>query len=64
MIINFNNDNPYIEKISKPICFMGNCGIEFVMGFIESFDGQNFISKNDTSAHVIFLSKKELFANL
>jgi len=67
IVINFNNDNPYIEKISKPICFMGNCGIEFVMGFIESFDRQNFIitlGKNDTSAHVIFLSKKELFANL
>ena len=67
VIINFNNNNPYIEKISKPICFMGNCGIEFVMGFIESFDRQNFIitlGKNDTSAHVIFLSKKELFANL
>lgn len=60
-------NNIYIEKISKPMCFMGNCGIEFVMGFIESFDRQNFIitlGKNDTSAHVIFLSKKELFANL
>jgi len=62
-ILNTENDI-YIEKVSKPICFLGDCGIEFVMGFIESFDNKNYIitlGKNDDSSFVISFLKKDLF---
>jgi len=62
-ILNTENDI-YIEKVSKPICFLEDCGIEFVMGFIESFDSKNYIitlGKNDDSSFVISFPKKDLF---
>ena len=62
-ILNTENDI-YIEKVSKPICFLGYCGIEFAMGFIESFDGKNYIitlGKNDDSSFIVSFPKKDLF---
>jgi hypothetical protein len=62
-ILNTENDI-YIEKVSKPICFLGDCGIEFVMGFIESFDTKNYIitlGKNDDSSFIVSFPKKDLF---
>jgi hypothetical protein len=62
-IINFEDkDKPFIESISKPFCLLGNCGIEFVMGFIESYDGQSYIitlGKNDCTSHIVKISKKD-----
>ena len=61
--MNTENDI-YIEKVSKPICFLEDCGIEFVMGFIDSFDSKNYIitlGKNDDSSFVISFPKKDLF---
>jgi hypothetical protein len=61
--LNTENDI-YIEKVSKPICFLGDCGIEFVMGFIESFDTKNYIitlGKNDDSSFIVSFPKKDLF---
>ncbi len=64
-IINFEDIyKPFIENVSKPICLLGNCGIEFVMGFIESYDGQSYIitlGKNDCTSHIVKISKKEIF---
>jgi hypothetical protein len=56
-------NNPYIEKISSPICILGNCGIEFVMGFIESFDKNNYIitlGKEDKESYISIISKDKV----
>lgn len=55
--------NIYIEKNSKPICLLGDCGIEFVMGLEESFDDNNYIisfGKNDNKAYLISISKDKV----
>jgi len=66
VIINYTNDkNPFIEKLSKSICFEGNCGIEFAMGLIESHDNKSFIvtyGKNDCSSKALILSKASVFS--
>lgn len=55
--------NPYIEKNSKPLCLLGNCGIEFVMGLEKSFDNNSYIisfGKNDNKAHLASISKDKV----
>jgi len=50
----------YIDKVSVPICFTGNCGVEFIMGLEETFDKDNYIitlGKNDSSSHMIVVNK-------
>lgn len=57
-------NHPYIEKISDPLCFSGLCGIEFIMGFIESYDKSSYIvtlGKNDRSCHIVEISKEYVY---
>jgi hypothetical protein len=59
-------NNPYIEFISKPICFLGNCGIEFVMGIQESFDNKKYIislGKDDNKSYLISIEKSYVIQN-
>lgn len=64
VILNFEDkNNPYIEKISKPICLTGECGIEFVMGFVESYDKKEYIitfGKEDKESYIIVIKKENL----
>lgn len=58
----FNSKTKKIEKISKPICFFGKCGIEFVMGLIE--DKNNYIVTlgiSDCSANYIKIPKNIVY---
>lgn len=60
-----DNENVYIERISKPLCFSGNCGVEFVMGLEESLDAKNYVvtlGKNDSSSYIILVSKETVFS--
>lgn len=55
--------NPYIERISKPFCFLGDCGIEFVMGFEETYDRKNYIislGKEDKESYFIVMNKESI----
>ena len=55
--------NIYIEKVSKPLCLLGGCGIEFVMGFIESFDGKSYVitlGKKDHTSHLVVINKEDV----
>ena len=57
-------NHPYIEKISDPLCFTGLCGIEFIMGFIESYDKNSYIvtlGKNDKSCYIVEISKEYVY---
>ena len=50
----------YIEKVSKPLCLLGGCGIEFAMGFVESFDGKSYVitlGKKDHTSHLVVINK-------
>jgi hypothetical protein len=64
IILNFEDKNNIkIEKISKPVCFLGNCGIEFVMGIEESYDKNNYIitlGKSDKEAYLVSISKSKI----
>ena len=55
--------NIYIEKVSKPLCLLGGCGIEFVMGFAESFDKKNYVitlGKKDRTSHIVVINKEDV----
>ena len=55
--------NIYIEKVSKPLCLLGGCGIEFVMGFVESFDTKNYVitlGKKDRTSHLVVIKKEDV----
>ena len=64
-LINISDiNNPYIEKISEPLCLLENCGIEFVMGFIESYHENKYIitlGKNDKTSHIIEIEKEYIY---
>ena len=52
--------NIYIEKVSNPLCLLGACGIEFVMGFTESFDKKSYVitlGKKDYTSHLVVINK-------
>jgi hypothetical protein len=51
---------PRIVALSRPICFGGECGIEFVLGLTESFDGSYWVvsfGKNDCFTNVLAIKK-------
>ena len=53
----------YIEKVSKPLCLLGGCGIEFVMGLTESFDGKHYVitlGKKDHTSHLVVINKEDV----
>lgn len=53
----------YIEKVSKPLCLLGGCGIEFVMGFTESFDKTSYVitlGKKDHTSHLVVIKKEDV----
>ena len=53
----------YIEKVSKPLCLLGGCGIEFAMGFVESFDGKSYVitlGKKDHTSHLVVVNKEDV----
>ena len=55
--------NIYIEKVSNPLCMLGGCGIEFVMGFIESFDKKSYVitlGKKDHTSHLVVIKKEDV----
>jgi predicted GH43/DUF377 family glycosyl hydrolase len=55
--------NMYIEKVSKPLCVLGGCGIEFVMGFTESFDRKSYVitlGKKDLTSHIVVINKEDV----
>jgi hypothetical protein len=56
--------NTYKIKISKPICFLGNCGIEFVMGFIDDEQGNYIITfgKNDCTENIMIIPKNDVLS--
>jgi hypothetical protein len=59
------NDQPYIEKISKSICFSGDCGIEFVMGIIENIEKDGYIityGKDDCDTRTVVIPKHKLWS--
>lgn len=66
-LLNMDDQNPYIEKLSKSICFGGECGIEFVLGFEETLDRKKYFityGKQDCSAHGFVIPKSDVFKQL
>jgi hypothetical protein len=55
--------NIYIEKVGSSMCLLGNCGIEFVMGLVESYERGKYVitlGKEDMSAHLVEVTNEEL----
>jgi hypothetical protein len=58
-LIEYVNDD-FTIKISEPLCMLGDCGIEFVLGLIENIEGDAYIitfGKNDCTSHLVTVPK-------
>jgi hypothetical protein len=55
--------NIYVEKVGSSMCLLGNCGIEFVMGLVESYEKGKYVitlGKDDMSAHLVEVTREEI----